>query len=52
VLDVIEALEGLAEPELLKSETSPAGLIAAGGRDAEQLVTSVLAPTPTGLGAN
>ena len=49
VVDVIEALERLAQPDLLKSETSAAGLIFAGGTDAEQLVTTVLAPTPIGL---
>lgn len=49
VLDVIEALQPLAQPELLKTETSAASLLPAGGREGEQLVTSVLAPTPIGL---
>ncbi|KZM78754.1 MULTISPECIES: hypothetical protein [Cellulosimicrobium] len=49
VVEVIEALKKLAQPELLKTETSSAGLVRAGGTDAEQLVASVLAPTPIGL---
>jgi hypothetical protein len=49
VVDVIDALAQLAQPDLLTSETSPAGLIVAGGADAEQLVTSVLAPNPLGF---
>lgn len=49
VVDVIEALSGLAQPRLLKSETAAADVIPAGGRQAEQFVTSVLAPTPIGL---
>lgn len=48
-VDVIEALKRLAQPELLKTETSAAGLIVAGGVKADQMVTSVLAPTPIGL---
>jgi len=49
VVDVIEALAGLAQPELLRSETSAASLISAGGIDADQLVTSIVAPSPIGL---
>lgn len=49
VLDVIDALEGLAQPNLLRSETTLAGVVLAGGANAEQLVTSVVAPTPLGL---
>lgn len=49
VVEVIEALQNLAQPNLLKSATSQATLTPAGGTEAPQLVTSVLAPTPIGL---
>jgi hypothetical protein len=49
VLDVVEALTSIAQPELLKSETSQAGIILSGGKRNEPTVSSVLAPTPIGL---
>ena len=49
VLDVINALSTLAQPELLKSEVSQAGLIQSGGSQTDPTVAAVLAPTPIGL---
>lgn len=49
VLDVVEALTSIAQPELLKSETSQAGIILSGGRSTSPTVSSVLAPNPIGL---
>lgn len=46
VLDVVDALSTLAQPELLKSETSQAGIISSGGSQTDPTVTAVLAPTP------
>jgi hypothetical protein len=49
VLDVIEALTSLSQPELLKSEVSPATLIRSGGKVANPTVSAILAPNPIGL---
>lgn len=50
VIDVVEALAALAQPDLLTSETAAADITPAGGDQAkQQLVTTVLAPTPMGL---
>ena len=49
VVDVVDALSALAQPELLKSETSQAGLVPSGGRLTDPTVASVLAPNPSGL---
>lgn len=49
VLDVVEALGSLAQPELLKTETAAVGLIRAGGSTDEVQTSAVLAPRPIGL---
>lgn len=51
VLDVIEALEPLSQPELIKSEVSAATVVQSGGSPAPGTVGAVLAPSPTGLTA-
>ncbi|AEB47987.1 hypothetical protein [Micromonospora maris] len=47
VLDVVEALDTLAQPELLQTETTAAGVILSGGTSSVVETTSVLAPAPT-----
>ncbi len=49
VVDVIDALGRLAQPELLASETTEAAVIPAGRIETDPSVTSVLAPLPLGL---
>lgn len=51
VLDVVQALQSLAQPELLRSEQSQAGLIPSGGRVTDQTTRALLAPQPIGLSA-
>jgi hypothetical protein len=47
VLDVIEALGPLAQPELLESRTSSARLLPSGRQNSSTITTSVMAPIPT-----
>ncbi|WP_219468797.1 hypothetical protein [Nonomuraea rhizosphaerae] len=47
VVDVVEALQALSQPELLQTQTSSAGLILSGGTSDVVQTTSVLAPHPT-----
>ncbi|WP_433542007.1 hypothetical protein ACQP10_38290 (plasmid) [Streptosporangium sandarakinum] len=47
VLDVVEALLPLSQPELLQTRTSEADLVRAGGSSAAVETTSVVAPVPT-----
>ena len=51
VLDVVEALVPLAQPELLKTEESAAELTLSGGTSDQVVTSAVLAPTPIGLTA-
>jgi hypothetical protein len=44
VVDVIEALNSLAQPELLRTETEPAGIVLAGGTSDVIGTAAVLAP--------
>lgn len=46
VVDVIEALEPLAQPELLLTQPNSADIILSGGKSQTVETTSVLAPTP------
>ena len=46
VVDVIEALKPLAQPELLTTEPSSAELVLSGGRSQTVDTASILAPTP------
>jgi hypothetical protein len=46
VIDVIEALEALSQPELLETETSAAGIVLSGGRSSVIHTDAVLAPEP------
>ena len=46
VVDVIEALAPLSQPELLMTEPSSADIILSGGPSRTVQTTSVLAPTP------
>lgn len=46
IVDVIEALGPLAQPELLKTESNAAGVVLAGGKSNTVETGSVLAPTP------
>ncbi|MFF8727235.1 hypothetical protein ACF073_12185 [Streptomyces sp. NPDC015171] len=46
VLDVVEALAALAQPELLVTETSAADLVRSGGTSPDVITSAVLAPEP------
>jgi hypothetical protein len=46
VVEVIEALAPLSQPELLVTEPSSADIILSGGRSQTVETSSVLAPTP------
>jgi hypothetical protein len=46
VVDVIEALGPLAQPELLTTESSSADVVLSGGKSKTVETASVLAPTP------
>ena len=49
VLEVVDALSVLAQPELLRSESTEAGIIPTGVTRTDPTVNSVLAPHPLGL---
>lgn len=49
VLDVVEALVPLSQPELLETETNAAGLILTGGMSSKVDTSAVLAPAPRSL---
>lgn len=49
VIDIVDALASLAQPELLKTTTSPADLIPSGGKTDHVETSAVLAPRPSGL---
>jgi hypothetical protein len=46
VLDVVEALDSLAQPELLRTQTAAADLVRAGGKSDVVALAAVLAPEP------
>ena len=49
VIDVVDALGPLAQPELLRTETTAAHVTRAGGTTDVLQTSAVLAPKPTGL---
>lgn len=49
VVEVVEALASLAQPELLKTETAAVNIIPSGGKTVELVTSAVLAPRPTGI---
>lgn len=46
VLEVVDALSALAQPELLETETQAAGIVLSGGKSDEIVTAAVLAPNP------
>ncbi|MGV0108990.1 hypothetical protein [Arthrobacter sp. CP30] len=49
VVEVIESISALAQPELIRTDVSPAGLVTLGLIKTEPNVPQVLAPSPIGL---
>jgi hypothetical protein len=46
VLDVIDAFDALSQPELLRTETSAAGIVLSGGSSDIVYTNAVIAPEP------